>query len=195
MFYTKAHKQKSRERILESASRLFAHRGYDSVSIDELMHDAGMTRGAFYNHFEDKAELYADAIMYAATRSPRAAEQAGATSSAASLGAFLNTYLSRAHVEDVETPCPLAFLVTDVGARNGKVRRAYTRVYRSLVRLISKRLGDMRAHDRRDTVMAVTALMIGGVAVGRALDDAQVTERLLRSCRVTARRLLEEIRE
>ena len=70
MPYTKEHKQKSREQILDSASRLFAQRGYEAVSIDDLMKDAGLTRGGFYNHFKNKPDVYAEAIIHAALKSP-----------------------------------------------------------------------------------------------------------------------------
>jgi len=190
--YTKEHKQKSRERILESASRLFSHRGYAAVSIDDLMRDAGLTRGAFYNHFSDKAEVYAEAIIHAAMRSARAVGKATESSSLESLHDLLSGYLSREHIDNSGHPCPLAFLVTDVGTREFKVRESYTRVYRNLVRLIGKRLPPARAKDRREAIMAVTAIMIGGVAVGRALISATLADQLLASCRSAARRILEQ---
>lgn len=60
-------RDRTRSRILESASRLFADKGYEQVCIDDLMADAGLTRGAFYSHFQTKADLYAQAIRYAAS--------------------------------------------------------------------------------------------------------------------------------
>ena len=41
------HKTQSRERILSSAAQLFSHHGFDSVSIDDVMTHAGLTRGLF----------------------------------------------------------------------------------------------------------------------------------------------------
>lgn len=192
MPYTKEHKQKSRERILDSASRLFSRRGYDAVSIDDLMSDAGLTRGAFYNHFQDKADVYAQAILHAAASSPFARHIDGTSPSLPALEEMLDLYLSRGHIEQLERidpPCPLAFLVTDVGIREDKVRSAYTRVHRSLANLIGRSVTE----DGRDATqlgLAVTALMIGGVAVGRALDSSDAAEALLNSCREAAKHLL-----
>jgi hypothetical protein len=50
------------EKILESARRLFNNKGFSEVSIDEVMENAGLTRGGFYRHFRDKDELYAEAV-------------------------------------------------------------------------------------------------------------------------------------
>jgi AcrR family transcriptional regulator len=62
MPYSPEHKRGSREKILESARRLFNKKGFSEVSIDEVMENAGLTRGGFYRHFRDKDELYADAV-------------------------------------------------------------------------------------------------------------------------------------
>src|ERR1700704_1176038 len=64
MPYTAEHKQATRERILESARRLFNDKGFAEVSIDEVMDKAGLTRGGFYRHFRDKSELYAEAVRW-----------------------------------------------------------------------------------------------------------------------------------
>ena len=50
-------REQTRQRILDSAARLFALRGFDAVGLDDLMADAGLTRGAFYHHFRTKDEL------------------------------------------------------------------------------------------------------------------------------------------
>ena len=62
MPYTAAHKQQTRERIVECARVLFNRYGYDNVSIDKVMEDAELTRGGFYNHFKSKEELFAAAV-------------------------------------------------------------------------------------------------------------------------------------
>lgn len=49
--------QQTRERILASALRLFAGRGYAAVSIEEIAHAAGVTKGAVYHWFADKDDL------------------------------------------------------------------------------------------------------------------------------------------
>lgn len=46
--------------ILAAAVSLFSERGYDGVSIDEVTHKAGVTKGAFYHHFPNKQSLLRD---------------------------------------------------------------------------------------------------------------------------------------
>jgi AcrR family transcriptional regulator len=60
--YSPKQKRDTREKILESARRLFNRKGYSGVSIEEIMSDAGLTHGGFYRHFTGKDELYAAAV-------------------------------------------------------------------------------------------------------------------------------------
>jgi AcrR family transcriptional regulator len=48
----------ARERLLESAARAFATRGYEKASIEEIAADAGLTKGAVYWNFESKEDLF-----------------------------------------------------------------------------------------------------------------------------------------
>jgi AcrR family transcriptional regulator len=47
----------TRGALLAAGRRLFAERGYDGVSAEEVVRAAGVTRGALYHHFGGKAEL------------------------------------------------------------------------------------------------------------------------------------------
>ena len=52
----------TRARLLDLAGDLFAQRGYLQTSIRDLANHAGVTSGAIYGHFRNKAELLAEAI-------------------------------------------------------------------------------------------------------------------------------------
>jgi len=69
MPYSKEHKKQTRQKILNSAITLFSTRGFDQVSINDLMKHAGLTRGAFYAHFESKQAVYSKAIIAGARNS------------------------------------------------------------------------------------------------------------------------------
>lgn len=45
------------ERLLEAATRLFAERGFESTSVQEVVAAAGVTKGAMYHYFGSKDDL------------------------------------------------------------------------------------------------------------------------------------------
>jgi TetR/AcrR family transcriptional repressor of nem operon len=49
--------ERTRTQILETAALAFAERGFDAVSLNELIRASGVTKGAFYFHFASKDEL------------------------------------------------------------------------------------------------------------------------------------------
>jgi AcrR family transcriptional regulator len=50
--------EETRAKILESAIKLFSNRGFNASSVDDICADAGISKGAFYHHFESKQALF-----------------------------------------------------------------------------------------------------------------------------------------
>src|SRR3984885_9014730 len=89
-----------RPRILAAAARLVRQRGFDDVTVAEVMKDAGLTHGAFYGHFPSKEALITEAVGQAL--SP-ALDQAQPRRAAAE---FADGYLSIRHRDNRPTSCP-----------------------------------------------------------------------------------------
>jgi AcrR family transcriptional regulator len=50
--------QRTRERVVEAAARVFARRGYHRATVDEIASEAGFTIGALYSNFSGKEDLF-----------------------------------------------------------------------------------------------------------------------------------------
>jgi AcrR family transcriptional regulator len=50
--------EETRAKIIDSAIKLFSTRGYNAASVDDICKDAGISKGAFYHHFESKQALF-----------------------------------------------------------------------------------------------------------------------------------------
>lgn len=183
MAWDKNHKQQTREKILHSAARLFTTKGFDAVGISDVMEAAGLTRGAFYAHFSSKSQLYAEAIASAAILA-----QEGITNSIAEsapcnsdlMKEVVSRYLSREHRNGEVNACPLAFLATDIHQRDNNVRSVYTRGFEGFLRKIEEAQG---GNSDAAASLQSAVLMIGGLAVARALNDDTLSEQLLQACR------------
>ena len=52
-----ARRAQTRDRLMAAAAAVFAERGVNGASVEEITEAAGFTRGAFYSNFADKSEL------------------------------------------------------------------------------------------------------------------------------------------
>ena len=52
----------TRERLLDAAAEVFCERGYEGTTVAEVARRAGLTTGAIYANFKDKAELLLQTI-------------------------------------------------------------------------------------------------------------------------------------
>ena len=88
---------RTRARLIETAGQLFASRGYDGTSVDAIIRQAGVSKGAFYHHFSSKEELL-DAVTDFIVED--ALQQIGEAVSDRTLGATvrLNRFLNASKV-------------------------------------------------------------------------------------------------
>ncbi|MEM7224523.1 MAG: TetR/AcrR family transcriptional regulator [Pseudomonadota bacterium] len=54
----------TREKLLETAISLIWQSNYSAVGVNEICRQAGVTKGAFYHHFDSKADLYVAASRH-----------------------------------------------------------------------------------------------------------------------------------
>ena len=54
----------TRQKLLETATSLIWQSNYASVGVNEICRQAGVTKGAFYHHFDSKADLYVAASRH-----------------------------------------------------------------------------------------------------------------------------------
>lgn len=117
-----ANRKQVRQRIVQSAVKLFNRHGYTAVSIDDVMAGAGLTRGGFYSYFQSKSELYAEAISGFVEEKLRTSDPAESAPDRAAQ--IVRDYLSRRHFEEVEASCPLIGLPNDLSRSDQSIRLA-----------------------------------------------------------------------
>lgn len=173
MPYSPEHKVETRARIVNCARRLFNRRGFTEVSIDEIMADAGLTRGGFYNHFSTKDELYAEAILDMVNNPPAETYDGNKIDFCASADVLsqgiIASYLSRSHLDDVEGGCVMIALPSDVARSGEPVKRAYQHALETIVGVFQA--SQAEKGDARKRAIAMATLCIGGMVLARAIDD------------------------
>lgn len=184
------HKARSKQKILTSAFALFTEYGFENVSINKIMNHAGMTRGAFYAHFSSKSDLYRESLLSSSLSSMLVKQKESNLSDKEWIKLLLQEYLSVDHIKGIsDTRCPLAFLATDIALRDPIIRTTYSDIYKNMNKRILGYTSSYSDCDE-DKLYAITAMLIGGVAIGRALNDDCLRQKVLDSCYEMAGKLL-----
>lgn len=160
----------NRRRILDAASRLFRDKGFDAVSVAEVMKAAGLTHGGFYGHFSSKDDLIAQTLAHVL-----AADTVGE----ADLRAYVEAYLAPRHRDNAAGGCPTAGLAAAVRYQTPAARAAMTEGLRSQIERIGRALPDVNQADRRRAAIGSWAAMVGAVILARAVDDPVLSDELL----------------
>jgi TetR/AcrR family transcriptional regulator, transcriptional repressor for nem operon len=180
MPYSSEHKTRTRARIVESARKLFNRHGFEQVSIDRIMSEAGLTRGGFYHHFDSKDELYVEAIHSFSTCNPFKPNVSDYTP-AELARRLVDVYLSDEVLDSADFHCPLYALPSDVARAGLSPQKAYTQLINNLIWVYSRALEG--APDREERAQAIVALCVGAMVVARTTHDTG----LRGSVRATAR--------
>lgn len=188
MPYPAAHRIAIREKIVESARRLFNRHGFDGVSVKQIMAGAGLTHGGFYSYFKGKSDLYTEvlACFFTDPNWKNRWEGIEVDLAAPDRGAqIVRAYLSRQHFEDVDNSCPMVALPTDVRRSSGAVKAAFEEVFRAMVGTLERSMS-LRNPARQTKAQAIAALCVGGLVVARAMHNGPGAEKLRRACMTVA---------
>ncbi|MGO4260578.1 TetR/AcrR family transcriptional regulator [Lysobacter sp. TAB13] len=172
MPYSLEHKAQTRARIVESARRLFNRHGFSEVSIDQIMAEAGLTRGGFYNHFQRKQDLYSEVVSHILHCSPGL----GGAPTHRDARQLAAEYLSDRHQADIDHSCPLISFSSEVARGDDCVRQAYTQVLDSLIGLLQRSLGE--SEHARERALTMATLCVGGAMLARAVGDADLSRQI-----------------
>jgi TetR/AcrR family transcriptional regulator, transcriptional repressor for nem operon len=160
------------DRIVKEASRLFRERGFENVTVGEVMKAAGLTHGAFYAHFGSKQELQEAAVAYGQGVSAGRARSYGATKKGRR--AYSDRYLSSWHRNNPGDGCTMAALAQEVARSTPELKAAFER---GLQEILSA------GGETRKQGIFQTAALLGGVVLARAVQDPRLSDEILESVR------------
>lgn len=164
----------NRKRILSVASRLFREKGFESVSVAEVMKGAGLTHGGFYGHFSSKDELIAQSLAHA---------YEPAEDDSLDFDAFLDRYLSTQHRDHPAKGCPTAGLAAETRHQGAAARAAIAEGLRAQIVRISESLPCGTAEERRRAAIGTWSAMVGAVILARSVDEPALSEEVLAQTR------------
>jgi TetR/AcrR family transcriptional regulator, transcriptional repressor for nem operon len=179
MGHSQAEKAKTHEQILKLAAAHIRERGLEALGVVQLMKDVGLTHGGFYVHFPSREALLEEALDRALEaglgpeKSPRVLSTA----------AFVKAYLSPEHRDEPASGCAMSAVTGDIRNSTPKAKGILTKHLKRRLQLMTDKLGGTEAD--REKALAATSTLIGAVMLARAVDDAQLSDEILRSARRT----------
>lgn len=160
----------NKARILDEAGRLFRDRGFEAVSVAEVMKAAGQTHGGFYGHFASKDDLVAQVVAHAMD---------GERSDEVSWRDWIDAYLSPLHRDRPAEGCPTAAFA---GLMRRQTPAARVALAAGLDRQIDRLAGALPSGDtaaRRRAAIGQWSAMVGAIVMARAIDDPALADELL----------------
>jgi AcrR family transcriptional regulator len=164
---------------VETAARAIRRSGYGGAGVAEIMKKAGLTHGGFYAHFESREGMLAEAADRAGADALAVlARVAAAAPPNKALEAMLRAYLSKEHVEGVETGCPIAALGSEMPRQAPKVRRAATRRIKEMIDLVARQSLDWGQPGAHERALLTVAMALGALVLARAVDEPKLADAL-----------------
>lgn len=180
-------KEASHERIVGAAARAIRRSGYNGTGVADIMKEAGLTHGAFYAHFESREAMLAEAADRAGAESNSlAASVIAAVPSDQALQALMQVYLSKEHLESIETGCPISALGSEMPRQSPEVRSAATRRIKEMIDLVARQFPDWGQPSAHERALVTVATMVGTLILARAVNDPVLSEAL---CNASLKRL------
>jgi AcrR family transcriptional regulator len=170
----------TRDRLVETAARLFRQKGYHATGVAEVLAMAGVPKGSLYHHFpEGKADLARAAADWTADVLLRIIDDAfgpardwhhGATTLCHKLARLLETL-------DSADACPISALMFD-GPEEAGFRAHAAQVLNRLAASLAGHASRLGADTPQDRAEALLIAIDGGWTLARARRDPDVLRRI-----------------
>jgi len=179
MPYSQRHRDETRAKIVEAARILFNRHGFQKVTIDQIMLEAGLTRGGFYNHFKSKRALFSEAVSsFLMGRGAVWRDDAGVDLSnlrPEMAQQMVDAYLSNEHLGDIDGQCPMIALPSDIARADPDTQASFEKLLTAMIWLFETTM-PAETPGRRENALAAASLCVGGMVLARTLPTSELAE-------------------
>src|SRR6516225_7191341 len=176
----------ARTRLADAVGRGFRTGGFGGAGVDALAKGAGLTSGAFYAHFDSKAEAFrlavADGLSFLRGGVLKFQETHGRNWREP----FIDFYLGPRMEVALDEACGLPSFSSDVARADDATRAVYEAELELLVEAIASGL---RGAHSRERALALLAILSGAAAMARAVKDERARREILTAANVAAKEI------
>jgi AcrR family transcriptional regulator len=174
--------ERTRQQLLDAAARVFARRGYQQASVEEIAAEAGFTTGAVYSNFAGKEQLFlalADREVDSRIGEIRAVAEAAERGEEASAEAATQF----AHFLESDPHWPLLFYeFWSFGVRNAEIQGEFSKrrdAVREALAETLERVAEQHGFRLRfpaPVLAAAVSAALNGLAFERAADPDSIPD-------------------
>jgi TetR/AcrR family transcriptional regulator, transcriptional repressor for nem operon len=174
----------ARERLVEAAARGFRTGGFGGAGVDALAKGAGLTSGAFYAHFDSKAEAFrlvvADSLALLRNGVIAFQKRHGRNWR----DPFVDFYLGERMQVGLDQACGVPTFSSDVARADEATRAVYEAELELLVQALA---AGFRGAHARERGLALLAVLSGAAAMARAVKDDRNRREILAAANMAAK--------
>ena len=180
MLRKSAHKQRTRNRILDEAAKAMREQGHEGISVANLMKNAGLTHGGFYAHFKDRDDLVAEAIsrMFEDSKA-MVLRHRRLNQPREMLAALIDDYLSDDHRRQVGTGCPIAALGSEAARLPVAARRRFEEGLSTFRTSLRDAIAETGVENPDSVASFALSEMVGALTLARATRNVAEANDLL----------------
>lgn len=178
MKVSKDQSRENRQLVLQAASEVMRAQGISAASMGEVAAKAGLTHGAIYRHFANKAELAAQAVAFDYSRIRALLSQDGMT-----YETYVRTYISAQHRDYFPWGCPVGAFSGEMSKLDPALRASFAKGLKDNIAALAELMGgDLSA------ATAALALMAGALTMARAVAtvDGALSDSILENAMTAA---------
>lgn len=184
MRYSQEHKAKNHANIVSMAARSFRQHGGDSSGIGTVMKKAGLTKGGFYRHFENKDDLFVEAVAWGLEETGRGmVEVAKAAPEGQALRAIIERYLSLGHLNSPGQGCIRAALGPELARKPVAVRRRIQVLLDAYRERFLPFMPGQTLEEKQAKIRLLFPSMAGVLMMVRVIPDPQTRQQRLKEAR------------
>ena len=177
MRFEKGHKETTRKRIIDVASKRFRKEGVSATGLAGIMAESGLTNGAFYAHFDSKDALVLEAISKAL--GDKLAQLEDLNDEKPDIESAIRQYLNKSHLQREEDGCPSAALLPEIARQPEVTRRAYEIGLLPYINKLAGLLPNSDSTQSKQCAIAIFSLMVGTLQIARAVSNSALAEEIL----------------
>ena len=155
-------------KMIEAAGRQFREHGFAGIGVAGVAKAAGVTSGAFYDHFGSKSGAFEAALVAGLDEVIAAIPQFRQAHGDDWLAAFTDYYLGRGHREDGQRLCVMTSLSADVARSSPALKKIYEAKMSEIAGLIAQGLAAGDGAQRLEHAWQILSALIGGLTLARA---------------------------